>query len=294
MQPFLKIGLLAALFLSPANISAAQEPPLQDNIPHGVDISPAADVSLALNAPTPPQDIAISDPYQDYCITVITGFPNDDSVARYQFFKLTEDLSVDATPAFVQILAAQDTGNFSADTPVLDIIETIANPVLRQAAPQIVIEAMHHLIDFNVKCEPYISGQVASLTAFDSSLKDSDIIIAEDALYLRQILLDSLVRLGADEDPIRKIEIDGYSNALVRARNAIEFKAYDDDVSDIESLFMEDLDGRLARSNDIINNEIDREVLGDAVILSNDMIENLKRKQKEENVRTLARILNRY
>jgi len=56
---------------------------------------------------------------------------------------------------------------------------------------------------------------------------------------------------------------------------------------------MDDLDGRLAQSNDIINSELDRETLGDAVNLSNELVNDLRRKQKDEDLRTLSRILNR-
>lgn len=238
--------------------------------------------------------VANTDAYQDFCISVITGFPNDDQVARYQFFKLTDELAEDAGADFKQTLTAYQDEPLPTDIPVLEVIELIANPVLRQAAPEVVVASMYHLIDFKQKCDPYVGGQIASLKAFDSSLINSDIVIAEDALYLRQILLDSLSRLGAETDETHRVAMLNYSEALVRSRDAIEFQAYEDDVSDIESLFMEDLDGRLAKSNDIINNEIDREILGDAITISDDLIEDLKRKQKEEDLRTLARILNRY
>ena len=44
------------------------------------------------------QDIPVAAPSQDYCISVMSAFPNGDSVARYQFFKLTEKMAVGATP----------------------------------------------------------------------------------------------------------------------------------------------------------------------------------------------------
>lgn len=238
-------------------------------------------------------EVARIDPHQDFCISVITGFPNDDQVSRYQFFKLTDELAVDADPEFVRALQAYEGDPLPTDIPVLDVIETIANPVLRQAAPEIVVASMHHLIDFNQKCDPYLVGQISSLTAFDATLKNSDVVIAEDALYLRQILLDSLSRLGVDDNPVHKTAALNYSNALVRSRDAIEYQAYDNEISDVEAIFMDDLDGRLAQSNDIINSELDRETLGDAVNLSNELVNDLRRKQKDEDLRTLSRILNR-
>ena len=252
------------------------------------EVNPVNAPSYDINA------VANTDDHQDFCISVITGFPNDNQVSRYQFFKLTQDLSVDATSDFRQALISYQDDSLPRDIPVLDVIEIIANPVLRQAAPEIVVASMYHLIDFNHKCTSYVGGQIASLTAYDNALTESDIVIAEDALYLRQILLDSLSRLGANNSPIHGVAMGNYSTALVRARDTIEFAAYEGEVSDLESLFMEDLDGRLAKSNDIINNEIDREILGDAVTLSDDLIDDLRRKQKEEDLRTLARILNGF
>lgn len=264
-------------------------------VPVRVINAPASNITTSTSAPvtSTTSETARVDPHQDFCISVITGFPNDDQVSRYQFFKLTDELAVDADPEFVRALQAYQGDPLPTDIPVLDVIETIANPVLRQAAPEIVVASMHHLIDFNQKCDPYLVGQISSLTAFDATLKDSDIVIAEDALYLRQILLDSLSRLGVDNSAVHKTAALNYSNALVRSRDAIEFQAYEDDVSDVEAIFMNDLDGRLARSNDIINSEIDREAFGDAVTLSNDLIADLKRKEKEQGLRTLSRILNR-
>ena len=286
------VTLFATAFASTSYAQSIEAP---------IDVSAATTTSITpseaslIHAPSYDTNaVANTDDNQDFCIAVITGFPNDSQVSRYQFFKLTQELSVDATSDFRQALLAYQGDPLPSDIPVLDVIEIIANPVLRQAAPEMVVASMYHLIDFNHKCRPYLGGQIASLTAYDKTLIESDIVIAEDALYLRQILLDALSRLGADNNPIHKVAMLNYSDALVRSRDTIEFIAYEDEVSDLESIFMEDLDDRLAKSNDIINNEIDREILGDAVTLSDDLIDDLKRKQKEEDLRTLARILNGF
>jgi len=92
-----------------------------------------------------------------------------------------------------------------AGTPVLSVIEDIANPVLRQAAPEIIVSSMNHLVDFAQSCEVYINGQTDSLLAFDATHANPELntAIAEDALFLRQILSESLSRLGADNDEFR-------------------------------------------------------------------------------------------
>lgn len=245
-------------------------------------------------AQEPAQQAAAATPSQEYCITVMSGFPNDAHLPRYQFFKLTQEMAVDATPGFRSALKKFGEGEVEADAPITDVIEAIANPVLRQAAPELAISYMDHLIDFAQTCEPYVSGQISSLQAFDKALANDDTVIAEDALFLRQVLSDSLYRLDADKDPIHGANVAVYANALVRTRDRIEFTSYSSDIGELEALYMTDLDGRLARSNDLINSEMNRETLGDAVTLSDDMNREAKQKADRDAVQTLLRILSRY
>jgi len=177
-------------------------------------------------------------------------------------------------------------------TPVLSVIEDIANPVLRQAAPSVIVSSMNYLVDFSVACDVYIKGQTESLAAYDSTLVSPELntAIAEDALFLRQILSDSLGRLGADKDASWSSVADSYSRSLVSQRDAVEFAAFETDISELETLFMNDLDGRLARSNDVINSEMDREVLGDSIQLSNDLNAAAKERARQERLYRLLRI----
>jgi len=213
---------------------------------------------------------------------------------RYQFFRLTQYLAEDVSPELRSVFVEYGDQNIAANTPILEIIEDMANPVLRQAAPEIVTAYMGQLIKFSDVCGPYISGQVDSLRAFNSTFEEGDVVIREDALYLRQILSDSLFRLEANQDVIYGTAVGDYAAALVKTRDDIEYTAFVDDINDLESLYLDDLDGRLARSNDIINQEVDREVLGDSVALSDSMNKDLKRKAKQERIYTLSRILRQY
>jgi hypothetical protein len=76
----------------------------------------------------------------------------------------------------------------------------------------------------------------------------------------------------------------------VAQRDAVEFAAFETDISELETLFMEDLDGRLARSNDVINSEIDREILGDSVKLAKDLNEAAKEKARQDRLYRLLRL----
>jgi len=229
----------------------------------------------------------------DYCINKMAEFPSDDHEIRYQFFRLTEEMARDVTPDFRNALHKYRDQDISSDRPLLEAIEDIANPVLRQAAPEITIASMAHVIDFATLCKSAITGQVSSLQAYDNALNDVDFnaVIVEDALFLRQILSDSLFRLGANEDPLYQTSVTQYANALVTTRDEVEFTTFEAELDDLEALYMDDLDGRLKRSNDIINEEMDREILGDSVALSDSMNKAEKEKAKQRQLYTLIRIL---
>ncbi len=245
----------------------------------------------------PTDDVPNSAPvYQEFCIDVMSGFPNDDQIARYQFFKLTQELGVDSSPMFSSALDYFGDHTVTAKTPVMDVIETIANPVLRQAAPQLTIANMAFLIDFANVCESYIDGQVTGLMALDAQLSESEFnaVISEDALYMRQILSDSLFRISAQDHEIFGPSVQAYADALVTTRDRIEFTKFENDIESIEAIFMTDLDGRLARSNDVINQEMDRETLASSIEIIDEMNAEAKRKRKQESLYTLSRILGGY
>jgi len=233
-------------------------------------------------------------PDPDYCINIMSGFPADDHEARYQFFRLTEEMARDATPEFRFTLSEYGAEKVPPNTPVLEVIEDIANPVLRQAAPEITISNMSYVIDFASICETFITGQINSLKAFDPALSEANFnaVITEDALFLRQILSDALFRLGANEDGVHRFVTMRYADSLIITRDIAEFSTFEAELDDLESLYMEDLDGRLKRSNDLINEEMDREILGDALSLNRSLEQSERDKHKQRQLQTLFRILN--
>lgn len=256
-------------------------------------LAQTTDIAVSDIAITPPQVINTAPVDPDFCINTMAGFPTDDQEARYQFFRLTEEMARDATAEFREALAQYGDSEVSPHSPMLNVIEEIANPVLRQAAPEITIGNMAYVIDFANVCEPFITGQINSLEAYDAALTNAEFnaIITEDALFLRQILSDSMFRLGANEDPVYSGVTAQYAQALITTRDEAEFTTFEAELDDLEALYMTDLDGRLKRSNDIINEEMDREILGDAVALSDSLNGAEKRKAKERQLFTLIRIL---
>ena len=230
---------------------------------------------------------------QEDCIIFMSGFPDHGHVARYQFFRLAEAMAVDATPEFEAVLEFYGEGEVAPDTPVVNVVEGIANPVIRQAAPSLAVAQTAHLISFAKACGAFISGQAASLEAFDNTLAHADFnqVVQEDALFLRQVLSDVLFRLEANADPVHGSAVTAYADALVVTRDNIEFASFDSDVDEIEALFMTDLDGRLARSNDVINGDMHGDSVSSAVSLADDLNESTRETHRQAMRVTLARIL---
>lgn len=232
-----------------------------------------------------------SDP--DFCITTLAGFQTENPEARYQFYSLTQEIARDVTPEFRAALSQYGDGIIPAGSNILDVIEDATNPVIRQAAPEFTIANLTYVIDFAAQCEGALSGQIDSLKAFDPALENIEFnaMISEDALFLRQILSDSLYRLDAHTDPRFGGITQQYAQTLIRTRDEIEFTSFVSEVDELEALYMTDLDGRLKRSNDMINEEMDREVMGDAIGLSDSLNKAAARRAKEERIISLIRIM---
>ena len=232
-------------------------------------------------------------PVQEKCITIMNGFPDNGHETRYQFFKLSQELAKDVDPTFRAAIDFYGDYNVTPETPIMEVIENIANPVYRQAAPEITIGNMGYLIDFALDCDSYLTGQIESLEAFDFNLQQSDFetVIGEDALFMRQILSDSLFRMGGQDHEIFGPSVRAYADNLVRARDFIEFSSFESQMANLEATYMNDLDGRLARSNDVINNEMDREALAHALEITNDLNEQAKLEAKRKSMKILQLIL---
>ncbi|NNE59052.1 MAG: hypothetical protein HKN36_13175 [Hellea sp.] len=239
-------------------------------------------------------DIPIAaSPVQEKCITIMSGFPDNGHIPRYQFFKLTQELTTDIDPMMRSALDYFGDASVTQNTPVVEVIENIANPVFRQAAPEITIGNMAYLADFALDCETYLTGQIESLTAYDQSLTDPEfnIVIAEDALFMRQILSDSLFRIGAQDHEIFGPYVHNYASGLIRSRDEIEFAGFETELAMIENSYLSDLDGRLARSNDVINKELDQEALLIALEETEDLNNHARLESKSKMIQTLAMIL---
>lgn len=225
----------------------------------------------------------------DFCIAMMSGFPEISLEDRHQFYALIRALAHGADPAFIEAMEAYGEGEVSPDTPVVQVIEAIANPVMLQAAPQATIAQTAHLIRFGTECSVFLDGQITSLEAVNPALADGrgTLTIGEDALYLRSLLLDAMYRLSADTDPQHGGAIAAYQRDLVRQRDGIEFAAFDAEIADIEAMATGDLEDRLDRANAALESGMDTENVQRAADLS-DM---LTKAQREESQRRVAQVL---
>ena len=277
------LGLTMAAAIPFAAHAQISDAPIMDTAPIVNQMSPAPIAT----------DASLYNVDPDFCINTLASFQTENPEARYQFYALTQEVARDASPEFRRAIAHYSQGETASGDSILGALEDATNPVLRQAAPELTLANFDYVIDFASQCQGALSGQISSLKAYDPALGNAEFnaLISEDALFLRQILSDSLSRLGADQDPRFALVAQNYADALIRTRDAVEFETFVSEVDELEALYMTDLDGRLKRSNDMINEEIDREVLGDAVGLSNSMDDAAARRAKEERILSLIRIM---
>ena len=223
------------------------------------------------------------------CVTLMSGFPDDGAESRYVFFRLSQELAKDITPelaaTMAEYMAANEARRLPADFPMMDVVEDIADPVLRQAAPEKTVAGMAHFAYFDALCSEFVGGQVQSLAAFDPSLAEGDLYIREDALYLRQLLAEALDRLGGGA------AVEAYSESLVTERDDIEFTGFEGDVGDLEALYMGDLDTKLATANDMVNEGLDAEIYQDSVSMAKSMDATTADTLRRERLNTLCQIL---
>jgi hypothetical protein len=247
----------------------------------GLTAAPATAETTLPQSPSP--DAA------ERCVTMMQGFPDDGVESRYIFFRLSQELAKDITPelatTMAEFMAENETRRLPADWPMMDVVEDIADPVLRQAAPAQSVAGMAHLAYFDALCGTFVKGQVDSLIAFDPALAEADLYIREDALYLRQILAEALDRLGGGQ------AVEAYTATLVTERDDIEFTGFEGEVGELEALYMGDLDTKLATSNDLVNEGVNSESFEDALSLSRQMEAEAQDRARAERLYSLVRIL---
>lgn len=225
----------------------------------------------------------------DFCIAQMTALPDGSLAGRHQFFTLVKETAHGAGPAFQEALAAYGEGQVPDGTAMMDVVEAIANPVTRQAMPELTVAQTAYLIRFASECETALNGQIAALEATNPDLANGlyQQAMGEDALFLRATLLDALYRLSADSDPQHGATIAAYQRDLVAQRGDIEFAAFDAEIDEIEAMLSGDLGKRLTLSNEQVAESGD----AGAVAAARASAEITSQAQREETQRRLAEMV---
>ncbi|MEO0816818.1 MAG: hypothetical protein AAFX86_05860 [Pseudomonadota bacterium] len=181
------------------------------------------------------------------CARQMTELAGGTLSGRHQLFVLVREAGRGADDDVLAALEAYGAGTVDPETPILQVVEDIANPVLLQAAPNATVGQMAHLIRFSRECDVILDGQIKALEATSPDLASGTYkqAIGEDAMFLRSMLLDALYRLNADRDAVHGQTVAAYQRDLVRQRDDIEFAAFDAELAALEDEFAGDLGDRL-------------------------------------------------
>jgi hypothetical protein len=223
--------------------TAAEQVPLSVQLETGESASGRDSLSR-------PSDLEIP-ALNDFCATQMTSLAGGTLSGRHQLFVLLSEAGRGADEDLIDVLDAYGVGQVDPSTPLLQVVEDIANPVLLQAAPNATVGQMAHLIRFSQECGLILDGQIAALEATSPDLANGVYkqAIGEDAIFLRSMLLDALYRLNADSDPVHGQAVAAYQRDLVGQRDDIEFAAFDAELAALEEEFTGDLDKRLDLAN---------------------------------------------
>lgn len=185
----------------------------------------------------------------EYCLSVMAGFP-DDAQSRFTFYHLVELLHEGADPGIYASLDAYSSDSVAAETPVVDVLDYIANPVMRQALPGSVLAHLNHLVKFDRKCGAFIQSQKQTLAVVDPSVMHRDFrgSVLQDALFLRQVMIEAFYQMSAHEDPVHREAVLslGRSADALRANKNVE--AFGEELDEL-------LDEVLLEYNDLRENQ---------------------------------------
>lgn len=232
----------------------------------------------------------------EFCIDQMTALSDGTLEGRHKLFVLVREAGRGADPAFLAALEDFQAGEVDRETPVLQVVEDIANPVLLQAAPGVTVSQMGFLISFSAECSLFLDGQIDALEATSPGLANGVYkqAIGEDAMFLRSMLLDALYRLNADGDAEHGQTIAAYQRDLVRQRDDIEFAAFDAQLAALEDEFASDLDERLDLSNTTVGQNAQAVDARGAAASARALSDVQRAEANRRLARMLAEVLNGY
>lgn len=230
----------------------------------------------------------------EFCAGMMAGFPDDSLINRYQFFRLIQSMKAgvdsDMRAAFTHYGEKTDMGQ----TGVVETIENLSDPVVLQSSPAYALTNASHLIRYAEDCSPFIASQISSIEFAEPSVTEAAMeeVLAEDAVYLRALVMESLESLSAQNHPIYGPATERYEGATIYIRNEGEFIGFEAELEALTNDTIAEIDDKLALHLQMVEGDIDKET----VSTSSDMLESMNRTSKQESHRgvyeTLFRILN--
>ncbi|MEL6661449.1 MAG: hypothetical protein AAFO57_01505 [Pseudomonadota bacterium] len=262
------------------------------------EVPPAAAVAPAAPAIKTQQaagDVDIPE-INRFCATQMISLADASLEGRHQFYVLVREAGRGANNGFLEALDAFGAQQISRETPVLQVVEDTANPVLLQAAPAATVSQMAYLIGFSNECADLLEGQIVALEATSPGLASGTYkqAIGEDAMFLRSMLLDALYRLNADSDPRHGQAIAAYQRDLVDQRDDIEFAAFDAELAALEDEFAGDLDRRLDLANTAVGENAEAVDAKGAAAVARALSDVQRAEANQRMARILAEVLNGY
>lgn len=220
----------------------------------------------------------------EYCAQMMSGFPNTEMQNRYHFFTLVNHLTEGYTEDLDAAVVQFSNYPLEAGTPVVDVIEEIVDPVLRQADPTFGLSQVRHLIQFGQTCREFTSSQLNAIELMHPEFTEPEfqLGIVEDALFIRSVLSDALRELRAHEDPVHGRPVLSYERETEMLRDTAERTLVKRDMDNLYAEFEEDIEQRFAMVESTDVGTTDTEATSTAVKTWKDLNNASRRERRAE------------
>jgi len=251
-----------------------------------------ADAATYTLAPTTPSMVPAPTPapmHSDLCINMMKDFPDDSLVNRYQLFRLIEMMEVGVDSGVSDALTHFGMKNSLGTDTIVEVVQNLSDPVMLQSQPRYSLGNAAQLINYAQHCKPFISSQIASIEAAEPSVNEGlfQEQLAEDSVYLRALVVQSFESVSAHNHPIYGGAVQRYGDGTVFIRNEAEFAGFEAELDALSIETLEDLDQKLLVHQDIVEEEVDKEIMASSA----DMVNSMNQASKDEANRKVYQIM---
>lgn len=229
-----------------------------------------------------------------FCTQMMTGFPDESLVNRYQFFRLIQSMKSGVDSDMRAGLSHYGEKVDLSTENVVDTVQNLSDPVVLQSSPAFALSNASHLIRYAEECNGFISSQISAIEYAEPSVKEASMeeILAEDAVFLRALIVQSMETLSAGDHPVYGPAMRRYEGATIYIRNEAEFIGFEAELDALTAETISEIDDKLALHLSMVEGDINNE----SISTSSDMLESMNKTSKQESHRgvynTLYRILN--